>query len=96
MFLSVEDFGRDYILTLRGPISHRVKLGKPFLREDEPKEKSSRLAELDVLLNIDGSHSQGEQAITKSARPSVLENLKRSLPPRKTASDKPKRPHQEH
>ena len=73
----------------------KAEVGKPFPREDELKEKSARLAELDVLLNIDGSHSQGEQAIAKSARPSVLESLKRPLPPREKAPDKPKHPRQE-
>ncbi len=73
----------------------KAEVGKPFPREDELKEKSARLAELDVLLNIDGSHSQGEQAIAKSARPSVLDSLKRPHPPRGKAPDKPKRPQQE-
>ena len=73
----------------------KAEIGKPFPREDELKEKSARLAELDVLLNIDGSHSQGEQAIAKSARPSVLDSLKRPHPPRGKAPDKPKRPQQE-
>jgi len=73
----------------------KAEVGKPFPREDELKEKSARLAELDVLLNIDGSHSQGEQAIAKSARPSVLDGLKRPPPPREKATDKSKRPPQE-
>ena len=75
----------------------KAEIGKPFPREDELKEKSARLAELDVLLNIDGSHSQGEQAIAKSARPSVLDSLKRPRPatPDKPDKDKPKRPQQE-
>ena len=75
----------------------RAEVGKPFPREDELKEKSARLAELDVLLNIDGSHSQGEQAIAKSDRPSVLDSLKRPRPatPDKPDKDKPKRPQQE-
>ena len=75
----------------------KAEVGKPFPREDELKEKSARLAELDVLLNIDGSHSQGEQAIAKSARPSVLDSLKRPRPatPDKPDKDKPKRPQQE-
>ncbi len=70
----------------------KAEVGKPFPREDELKEKSARLAELDVLLNIDGSHSQGEP---KSARPSVLDSLKRPLPPREKVPDKSKRPRQE-
>ena len=73
----------------------KAEIGKPFPREDELKEKSARLAELDVLLNIDGSHNQEEQAIAKSDRPSVLDSLKRPLPPREKAPDIPKRTHQE-
>ena len=48
-----------------------------------------------MLLNIDSSHSQGEQAVAKSARPSVLDGLKRPPPPREKATDKSKRPQQE-
>ena len=70
-------------------------LGKPFPQEAELQAKSARLAELDAALNIDSSHSQGEQAIAKSARPSVLESLKRPLPPREKAPDKSKHPRQE-
>ena len=72
-----------------------AEAGKPFPREDELKEKSARLAELDVLLNIGGAPSQGEQAIAKSPRPSVLDSLKRPLPPREKDPDNPKRPQQE-
>ena len=73
----------------------KAEVGKPFPREDELKEKSARLAELDVLLNIDGGPRQTEQIVAKSARPSVLENLKRPLPPREKPHDKPKRSRQE-
>ncbi len=73
----------------------KAEVGKPFPREDELKEKSARLAELDVLLNIGGAPSQGEQAIAKSPRPSVLDSLKRPLPPREKDPDNPKRPQQE-
>ena len=73
----------------------KAEAGKPFPREDELKEKSARLAELDVLLNIGGAPSQGEQAIAKSPRPSVLDSLKRPLPPREKDPDTPKRPQQE-
>ena len=65
------------------------EVGKPFPQEDELREKSARLAELDALLNIDGGHRQEEQAIAKCARPSVLEGLKRPVPP-KQKTDKPK------
>ena len=75
----------------------KAEVGKPFPREDELKQKSARLAELDALLNIDGGQSQGEQAIARSARPSVLDSLKRPRPatPDKPDKDKPKRPQQE-
>ena len=67
----------------------RQEVGKPFPQEDELREKSARLAELDAMLNIDGGPSHGEQAIARSARPSVLEGLKRPLPPRHKL-DRPK------
>ena len=61
----------------------KEEVGKPFPQEDELRQKSARLAELDSLLNIDGRHGQEqeEQAIAKSARPSLLEGLKRPAQP---------------
>ena len=61
----------------------KEEVGKPFPQEDELRQKSARLAELDSLLNIDGGHGQEqeEQAIAKSARPSLLEGLKRPAQP---------------
>ena len=96
MSLTLEDFGRDYILTLRGTLVHQVELGrdargntirienairtmpdrrkeiqiaydnlqtqmeqakeelgKPFPMEAEYREKSARLVELDMLLNME-------------------------------------------
>ena len=127
MSLTVEDFGRDFILTLKGQMTHRVSLGKdakgnliridnalngmaerrhnvedkltnlhaqmaaakaeigkPFPQEDELKEKSARLAELNAELNIDERtpmERMAEPEIAKSARPSVLEKLKASSVP---------------
>ena len=72
----------------------KAEIGKPFPMEDELREKSARLAELDVLLNIDGGAHQPEE-IAKSARPSVLDSLKRPLPPREKTLEKKKRPRQE-
>lgn len=127
MALSVEDFGRTFVLTLKGQMTHRAELGedvlgnllridhalnkmservtmlrsqldnlrqqmneikgeigKPFPQEAELQQKSARLAELNAKLGIDDEQAPaGEQRIAKSARPSVLENLKRSLPPGK-------------
>ena len=127
MLLSVENFGSDFILTLKGEMSHRVtlgtdargnltridnaladmprrlnnlqvrlgnlreqlkdakaELGKPFPQEAELAEKSARLAELNVQLDIDSSHgtAQREQTVAKAERPSVLEGLRRPVPPR--------------
>ena len=46
--------------------------------------------ELDTLLNIDGKgHTQPETVVAKSARPSVLDSLKRPVPPR-SPDKKPK------
>ena len=127
MFLSVENFGSDFILTLKGAMSHRAtlgtdargnltridnaladmpdrvkslrvrlgnlreqlkdakaELGKPFPQEAELAEKSARLAELNVQLDIDSGHgaAQQELTVTKAERPSVLEGLRRPVPPR--------------
>lgn len=60
----------------------KEEVGKPFPFEAELKVKSARLVELDGLLNMDGKSSQPDRAIAKSARPSVLDGLKRPVPPR--------------
>lgn len=100
MSLTLEDFGKQYILTLKGKMSHRIELGKdargnlihidntlsnmesrlariqdkldtfhaqmenakaefgkPFPQEQEIKEKSARLAQLNIELNIDDKTS---------------------------------------
>ena len=127
MALSLENCKHDYILTLRGEMTHRVELsqdvfgnflrmdhalekmpsridalriqikglqrqmealkgevGKPFPQEAELQKKTTRLTELNVQLGIDDSAAQPEpqQRLAKSPRPSVLNNLKRPLPPR--------------
>ena len=138
MSLTLEDFGKQYILTLKGKMSHRVELGKdargnliridnalsnmesrlarvqdkldtlhaqmenakaelgkPFPQEQELKEKSARLAELNSELNIDDKTpieamidaAEPEQdtrpAVTaKSERTSVLAKLRAPLPKR--------------
>ena len=65
-------------------------VGKPFPFEDDLRVKSARLVELDTLLNIDGKgHAQPETVVAKSARPSVLDSLKRPVPPR-SPEKKPK------
>ena len=68
----------------------KEEVGKPFPFEDDLRVKSARLVELDTLLNIDGKgHAQPETVVAKSARPSVLDSLKRPVPPR-SLEKKPK------
>ena len=72
----------------------KVEVGKPFPYENDLRVKSARLVELDTLLNLDGKgRSQPESVIAKSARPSVLDSLKRPVPPRN--SDKKPKQHEE-
>ena len=138
MSLTLEDFGKQYVLTLKGKMSHRVELGKdprgnliridnalagmetrlarvqekldslyaqmetakaelgkPFPQEQELKEKSARLAQLNIELNIDDRTSMEAMAeiadsepevrpavSAKSERPSVLAKLHAPLPQR--------------
>ena len=66
----------------------KTEVGKPFPQEQELAAKTARLIELDMELNLDGKgQSQPEQAIAKSARPSVLDRLK--APPVHGALEKP-------
>ncbi len=72
----------------------KAEVGKPFPQEDELRQKSARLAELDSLLNIDRQQPQPEEP--KSVRPSVLEGLKRPVLPRANPeTDRTKRRQQE-
>lgn len=140
MSLTLEDFGKQYVLTLKGKMSHRVELGKdprgnliridnalsgmenrltrvqekldtlhaqmetakqelgkPFPQEQELREKSARLAQLNIELNIDEKtpiEAMMEAAepvpevrpaiTTKSERPSVLAKLRVPLPQRES------------
>ena len=73
----------------------KAEVGKPFPQEQELRDKSARLAELDVLLNMDGRGRPAPEAVlAKSSRPSVLEGLKRPVPPR-NPEKKPKHHEQE-
>ena len=138
MSVSFDAFRQEYMLLLKGEMTHRVTLGtdprgnltridnalaqmpqrleavknqldnlyqqqaaakaevgKPFAQEQELRDKSARLAELDVLLNMDGrGRPAPETVIAKSSRPSVLEGLKRPVPLRSPAK-KPKHHEQE-
>ena len=72
----------------------KEKVGKPFLYEEELRSKNARLVELDTLLNIDGKgQAHAEAVVAKSARPSVLDHLKRPVTPRST--DKKPKQHEE-
>ena len=72
----------------------KEEIGRPFPYEDELREKSARLTELDTLLNIDSkAPGQQETIVAKSTRPSVLEGLRRPMPPR--AADKKSKTHEE-
>ena len=72
----------------------REEVGRPFPYEDELREKSARLTKLDTLLNIDSkAPSSQETIVAKSTRPSVLEGLRRPMPPR--AADKKSKTHEE-
>ena len=131
MSMTLENFCHDYVLTLKGQMTHRVELGKdargnltrienalaqiptrmqntqahldnlyeqqkaaqgevgkPFPQEQELKDKSARLIELDMELNMDNrQQAQPENIVAKSTRPSVLDKLKTAAAhstPRKT------------
>ena len=74
----------------------KEEVGKPFLYEEELRSKNARLVELDTLLNIDGKgqgQAHTESAVAQSTRPSVLDHLKRPVPPRST--DKKPKQHEE-
>lgn len=72
----------------------KEEVGKPFLYEEELRSKNARLVELDTLLNIDGKGpAHAEAVVAKSTRPSVLDHLKRPVPPRNT--DKKPKQHEE-
>ena len=72
----------------------KEEVGKPFLYEEELRSKNARLVELDTLLNIDGKEqAHAEAVVAKSVRPSVLDHLKRPVPPRST--DKKPKQHEE-
>ena len=68
----------------------KEEVGKPFPFEDDLRVKSARLVELDTLLNIDGKgQAHAEAVVAKSTRTSVLDSLKRPVPPR-SPEKKPK------
>ena len=63
----------------------KAELGKPFPQEEELRQKSARLAQLNIELNIDDRtpvEQLAEEATTvaKTSRPSVIEKLRAPLP----------------
>ena len=66
MSLTLEDFGRDYILTLKGELSHRVELGK---------DARGNLIRIDNVLNQIPARIQSVQAQLENVR-SQLETAK--------------------
>ena len=62
----------------------KAELGKPFPQEDEYREKSARLAQLNAELNIDTPDPAAtfpeQAAVAKSERPSVLAKLREATP----------------
>ena len=72
MSLTLEDFGRDYVLTLKGQMSHRVELGK---------DARGNLTRIDNVLNgmetrrqnvqdkLDSLYSQMETAKAELGKP---------------------------
>jgi len=78
----------------------KAEIGKPFPQEDELQQKSARLIQLDAELNLDSKSSeigseQAERESAKNPRPSVLDSLKRPLPPRVKPAEKLKSTQQE-
>ena len=63
----------------------QVEVEKPFPKEAELAEKSARLAELDTLLNMESRpEPEREEPETEQGgehRPSVIDSLKRTVPP---------------
>ncbi len=72
-----------------------IEKDKPFLQEDELKEKSERLIQLDIELNLsDKGDDEIETTINdedKSTRPSVLESLKQQTQPSSIKKEKTER-----
>ena len=66
------------------------EVNRPFAQETELQQKSARLAKLNAELGIRDETAPAaegpvsEQRLAREARPSVLGNLKRPLPPRQT------------
>lgn len=142
MYLRYAAFGNEHTLSLKGAMSHTVKLGldargnltridnalnnmpqrlqsvqkelenlynqqaaaklevqKPFTQEQELKEKTARLAVLDRELNMSAMRSAPSKdtaMVSKQARPSILDSLKKqtpksTIPPKKSKTEREER-----
>ena len=67
----------------------KVEVAKPFPYEDELAEKSARLIELDLQLNLNG-RGEPQEVMAKQNRPSILERLKQPLPQKSGEEQKQK------
>lgn len=68
----------------------KVEVQKPFVQEQELKDKTARLVVLDNELNMSAVRSTSEKntdVVAKRERPSVLDSLKQP-PPKATALPK--------
>ncbi|MGN0545960.1 MAG: SNF2-related protein [Acutalibacteraceae bacterium] len=72
MYLSVEDFGKKHILTLKGEMSHKVELGKDpkgnLIRIDNVLDAISKRLE-DTELRLDNVKAQMENAKAELGKP---------------------------
>jgi hypothetical protein len=72
-------FAKTYVEDLHKQLEDAKKeLGRPFPQEQELKEKSARLAELDILLNMDGREEpqqENETALAEEGNISVTEDI---------------------
>lgn len=75
----------------------KVEVQKPFMQEQELKEKTARLAVLDKELNMSAMRSTPSRdtaTVAKQERPSILDSLKQP-PPKTTAAPKKSRTERE-
>ena len=77
----------------------KLEVQKPFMQEQELKEKTARLAVLDKELNMSAMRSAPSRdtaMVSKQARPSILESLKQqtpksAIPPKKSKTEREER-----
>lgn len=77
----------------------KVEVQKPFMQEQELKDKTARLAVLDRELNMSAMRSAPSRdtaMVSKQARPSILDSLKQqtpksAMPPKKSKTEREER-----